>query len=339
MKLHPKNYILTSLFASLTTALSSAPLTQPRPPLTIFTFGDSYSSTGFSPFGPPPSAQNPLGNPAYPGQTTIGTADYPSLLPITLNHTSIRLYNLACSGSTIDDRILSPTPLQQQAPSGAVVPYCEQIGALSLRKQVEDIFLPHYRHANPTLTTLWFGINDVLRIEAHVRQGGGAGSYIDALVTSYLESIAKLGKKQRFLVFNVPPLDRRPPSSPSSSSSSDRRLLASIIARLNARLAALPLQVVDTYKLFSDVLDNPAAYGIKNTTGACKEYALSREEELWVEGCGVRRSEYFWADGLHVTSTVQRVLAGEVGRVIGGMIGGGGEEGGSIVGGRDDGSD
>lgn len=32
----------------------------------------------------------------------------------------------------------------------------------------------------------------------------------------------------------------------------------------------------------------------------------------------MRRREYFWADGLHPTSTVQRVLAGEVGRVLAG---------------------
>ncbi|CAF9936008.1 MAG: hypothetical protein HETSPECPRED_009981 [Heterodermia speciosa] len=338
MKPRPKHYILTTLLASPLSALPSAPLTHPRPPLTLFTFGDSYSSTGFSPLGPPPSFQNPLGNPEYPGITTIGTADYTSLLPstTTLNHSSLRLYNLACGGATIDDRIVATTDPPWRDDRG-VPPYCEEVGALSLRKQVEDIFLPYYgptgaRKANwdpnHTVFTLWFGVNDVLHIEDNVRKGRGtATAYIHALMASYTASIAKLyaAGSRRVLIFNVPPLDRLPPSSTSSPSI----LIPTIITQLNSLLTTLTshphpsfplatLTLLDAHALFSSILDHPAAFGIKNTTGACPPYAFSREEELWVEGCGVRRREYFWADGLHPTSTVQRVLAGEVGRVLAG---------------------
>jgi hypothetical protein len=139
--------------------------------------GDSYTSTGFNINGPQPSRENPLGNPAYPGDTTIGSPDWSSYLTTQYNSSFIKLYNLAQPGGTIDDTI-DPSPF----------------GALSFRQQVSQLYLPKYANgkggwtAADSIFIIWFGVNDVMLTNAK----SNASAYIDALTESYVGQAEKV---------------------------------------------------------------------------------------------------------------------------------------------------
>ena len=74
--------------------------------------------------------------------------------------------------------------------------------------------------------------------------------------------------------------------------------------------------VLDTYSLFNQVLDDPSSFQItsvlRNTTDACEAYQSSTNETLYDPSCGVPRNEYFWADYLHPTSTVDDLIASQM---------------------------
>lgn len=139
--------------------------------------GDSYTSTGFNINGPQPSRENPLGNPAYPGDTTIGSPDWSIYLTTQYNSSFIKLYNLAQPGGTIDDTI-DPSPF----------------GALSFKQQVSQLYLPKYANgkggwtAADSIFMIWFGVNDVMLSNAK----SNASAYIDALTESYVGQAEKV---------------------------------------------------------------------------------------------------------------------------------------------------
>ncbi len=139
--------------------------------------GDSYTSTGFNINGTQPSRENPLGNPVYPGDTTVGSPDWSSYLTALYNASFVKLYNLAQPGGTIDDTI-DPSPF----------------GALSFRQQVAQLYLPKYANgkggwtAADSIFMIWFGVNDVMLTNAK----SNASAYIDALTESYVGQAEKV---------------------------------------------------------------------------------------------------------------------------------------------------
>lgn len=116
--------------------------------------GDSYTSTSFNIHGHQPDAENPLGNPAYPGATSSDGPNYVDFLTSTYNQSFIRTYNLGYGGATIDPSLVG-------SPYGLIVQ--------SFQQQVQEEFLPVYA-SNPnvlwtsadSLFTVFFGINDVI---------------------------------------------------------------------------------------------------------------------------------------------------------------------------------
>lgn len=139
--------------------------------------GDSYSRTRFDPNGPQPSESNPIGNPAYPGVTTIGSPVWTNYLTTQYNESMIKLYNFAEAGATIDNSI---------APSS--------VTNKSFAHQVDNMFTPVYGsqsngwNATNSLFVVFFGINDVL---AFFEKSNGS-AYPEALAASYLESAEKV---------------------------------------------------------------------------------------------------------------------------------------------------
>ncbi|KAJ4492399.1 hypothetical protein C8R41DRAFT_724351, partial [Lentinula lateritia] len=67
-----------------------------------FSFGDSYTQTGFVTNDTLPAPGNPLGNPVYPGYNWLdfGTTTYNNSLVLT--------YNYAYGGATIDSSLVAP---------------------------------------------------------------------------------------------------------------------------------------------------------------------------------------------------------------------------------------
>lgn len=66
---------------------------------TWFSFGDSYTQTGFNvTTGPLPSLENPIGNPPYPGWTIDGLPNWVDFATATFNKTTVLTYNFAYGG-------------------------------------------------------------------------------------------------------------------------------------------------------------------------------------------------------------------------------------------------
>ncbi|KAJ1553672.1 hypothetical protein HK096_006925, partial [Nowakowskiella sp. JEL0078] len=200
----------------------------------LFSFGDSYTASGFDPTGTQPSDGNILGNPTFPGWTWPPNGNWLTKLTGTYNQTTTYTYNFAYGGATTDNAIIPP-----YAPT-----------VKSFKAQVEEEFLPIYANgtrvwkSDNSLFTIWIGVNDV---------GWTAGwsNVTDAnrtaqnsiFIENYIGSVEKLVKAggKNFLILNCPATDL------SDWASWNRDLIHKDI-----------------------VYDSPAQYGISNVTG----YAL-----------------------------------------------------------------
>lgn len=91
-------------FISLTALLPSV-LASPK---YIFSFGENWTTTGFVATGPAPNAANPIGNPAFPGQTVpAGITNWLGYLTATFNKTQVLTYNYAVPNSVVDKNVFS----------------------------------------------------------------------------------------------------------------------------------------------------------------------------------------------------------------------------------------
>ncbi|KAL8827976.1 MAG: hypothetical protein Q9191_002861 [Dirinaria sp. TL-2023a] len=240
----------------------------------IFSFGDSYTSTGFNVHGTQPYAGNPLGNPAYPGATSANGPNYVDFLSTTYNESYIQTYNFGYGGATVDPALVA-------SPYGLIVQSFEQ--------QVTQGFLPTYTDgtvpwsATDTLFTIFFGINDV--ILSYARRNDSLNL---ALIKDYEGLVNQLyaAGARNFLFMNVIPVDLTPGSL--DLSDADRGSLASYIGAYNWRLGHLTYYLhqrhpdtsvfyLDTNWLFTRVIDYPSQFaqtaGYRNTTQDCPAYA------------------------------------------------------------------
>ena len=77
--------------------------------------------------------------------------------------------------------------------------------------------------------------------------------------------------------------------------------------------------VFDTYSFLTGILDNPAPYGIKNTTGYCPNYdAPDIATNYAAYGC-LPIQEYFGYNDGHITWKVHEFLAKAVGEFLEGQ--------------------
>ncbi|PIG69330.1 cellulose-binding GDSL lipase/acylhydrolase [Aspergillus arachidicola] len=72
----------------------------------FFTFGNSYTQTGFSTAGEQPSPSNPMGNPALGTGTTTGGENWVGYLTTAQNASLVLSYNLAVGGASIDNSLV-----------------------------------------------------------------------------------------------------------------------------------------------------------------------------------------------------------------------------------------
>ncbi|KAI3608958.1 cellulose-binding gdsl lipase [Moniliophthora roreri] len=231
-----------------------------------FSFGDSYTATGFEINGAAPSPGNPMGNrgnPNYPGSTTTGGENWIDYNTARLNKSLTLTYNFAVSGAVIDNAIVSP-----------VFP-----GIRSMTDQV-NLFLNNLANkpasapwtSENALFSVWIGIND---IGSTYSQGGDRGADVGA---------------RNFLFINVPPVNRSPLVSPNSCimipkpdapfemiSNSGASQEATVINGHNSRMATkiasfqasnagVKTFSYDSYAAFTKILNNPTSYGFKDAT-------------------------------------------------------------------------
>ncbi|KAF6752242.1 hypothetical protein DFP72DRAFT_1171768 [Ephemerocybe angulata] len=93
-------------------ALPNAPALKPalpsKSPNYWFSFGDSYTQTGFDPTGVLPSVGNPLGNPPYPGWTSTGGENWVDYVATKYNKSVLLTYNYAYGGAVINETLVTP---------------------------------------------------------------------------------------------------------------------------------------------------------------------------------------------------------------------------------------
>ncbi|KAL7273109.1 hypothetical protein RUND412_004054 [Rhizina undulata] len=261
----------------------------------LFSFGDSYSQTGFELNGTAPSPANPLGNPDFPGYTSSGGINWIGFLITEYNKTEMMSYNLAYGGATIDANI--------------VAPYLSTV--LSLVDQV-DIFLdgitsglvPNWGDSG--LFAFWIGINDIGNT---YYESVDQDTLHDEMMDSYFEKVQELydvGARE-FLFMTVPPVEKTPLMIAQGTTAQEEEAveIADFNDRVFARAEAfkanntgVTLYLYDTQPAFDMIIADPTAYGYIDATSVCEN------------------STCMWYNNYHPTEEVHRVLAEQLTEVI-----------------------
>lgn len=172
--------------------------------------------------------------------------------------------------------------------------------SLSLRQQVNEIFLPFYAptdkaaaalagpawQGNDTVFALWLGINDVVN---SYYTGEEASSALNVQIfAEYAHLVMQLYEAggRNFVFVNVPPVDRTPyiiSKGNTAQEQAKKAILAfndkiAVLAKNTTEVAVqvVNVWVLDANGLFEQVLDNPASYeatkGYTNVTEFCEAY-------------------------------------------------------------------
>jgi len=261
-----------------------------------FSFGDSYTTTGFNINSTLPSAGNPLGNPAYPGFTGGGGANYVDYLTTQNNNSLILNYNFAVGGATIDNTIVN----------GNVLSVTDQVAEFKSSIASKPASTP-WTSSN-TLFSVWIGINDI----GNSYSNGGGSTFNAKLITAYFGLVQQLYNSgaRNFLFINVPPVDRSPLML--SQSASAQALEKQTILNYNSQLSAavskfssansgVKTWIWDSNAEFTTILNNPTAYGFKDATS----YGATGD---------------FWGNNYHPSQAAHQIFAQQIANLLKGTV-------------------
>ncbi|KIM33106.1 carbohydrate esterase family 16 protein [Serendipita vermifera MAFF 305830] len=289
-----------TLFAIAASALPFASANSNRSSKYWFSFGDSYTTTGFNVTGVQPSPSNPFGNPAYPGVNTCGT-DSPTWINYVatkFNSSLVQVYNHAYSGATVDAAIVSYG-----------IPEIR-----SLKQQTDDFlafdapgkqYYPGWKSSN-SLFSFWIGIND---INISYTRNGSYTEFDKVLLNRYFElvqSIYNVGARD-FLFLTIPPVERTPfmLTTPVANRTLEHEVIADYNQQLLRKVSSfaashrdVTVKVYDTRPIFNAVLDHPSNYGIVDAVSY---------------GNG---SDVAWCNEYHPSSAFHFQIAKEVAKLI-----------------------
>ncbi|RPB15520.1 hypothetical protein P167DRAFT_533305 [Morchella conica CCBAS932] len=253
----------------------------------IFSFGDSYSATGFWVGGTAPSASNPLGNPTFPGSTTSGGANWVGYLVTEFNPTTALSYNFASSGAAVNNSIVSSwgTPLTTQ-----VATFLQYLGTGGPWSSDDSVFV------------FWIGINDIWNSYAlDVDQAALHAKLMDEIF-KLVQQLYDVGAR-KFMFMSVPPVEKTPSQLVYSDAVRANEVvqiadynsqLVSRTATWKAGKTGTTVWQFDTQPAFNQVISNPAAYGYVDATTVCQT------------------STCMWYDTFHPSSALHKVVAEQV---------------------------
>ncbi|KAL3486978.1 hypothetical protein BJX62DRAFT_241462 [Aspergillus germanicus] len=251
----------------------------------LFTFGDSYTTTGFNVTSTQPSQDNPMGNPPLGQGTASDSINWVGYIATIYNETPVLSYNFAVWDATIDNTIARGVP--------------EDFAA-----QVSTAFEPHYSHpshegSSSALFMVWFGINDAL----HLYLDHNPTGKISLVLQTYFDQLNKLHAcgARSFILINVPPTHRTPKFL--FESAWERRLYEASIRDFNFQLHATALRwvqeysdssiaIYDAWEFTMYILDHPEEYGFVDNS-------------CIGEGC-------VWWDDFHPRSAFHELLAADI---------------------------
>jgi phospholipase/lecithinase/hemolysin len=265
-----------------------------------FSFGDSYTTTGFSTTGTLPSVGNPLGNPAYPGYTGGGGSNWVDDLTTIYNKSKILTYNYAYGGATINASLVAPY-------EPTVLSLIDQVNLYSSTAASKPATSP-WTSAN-ALFSVWIGIND---IGNSYYESGDRNAFSDTLLNAYFAQVQKLYNSgaRNFLFVNVPPIDRSPLmlAQPASSQATEKTVIAGFNSKLAAKIAAFKASnsgvqtwLWDSNAAFTTILNSPTTYGFSDATS-------------------YGGAESFWGNNYHPGSVAHNIFGKEVGQLLGGTV-------------------
>ncbi|KAF2143108.1 carbohydrate esterase family 16 protein [Aplosporella prunicola CBS 121167] len=256
--------MLTSAFLLSVASLSLAAPTAKAGPKYLFSFGDSYSQTGFEITGTKPSAANPLGNPDFPGWTTSGGTNWIGHLVRDYNATSLYSFNLASGGATVDATLVKPY-------ADTVLSLVDQVGQFSANLASKPDYAPWT--SEDALFAVWLGVNDV----GNSWYGDDETTLLGKIMDQYFNQTRTLyaAGARNFVFLGTPPVNRSP--SMLEQSEDNQNGEAKVITQFNDLLKSradtfvenhddATVVVVDTQAPFNKVLDSPADYGANNAT-------------------------------------------------------------------------
>jgi len=265
-----------------------------------FSFGDSYTQTGFDISGTPPAPDNPLGNPAYPGWTATGGPNWIDAATVTYNHSLVLTYNFAYGGATIDANL--------------VPPYTSTV--LSLTDQVNQFLTWNsgtgagkWASAN-ALFSIWIGVND---IGNSYYKSGDRAAFSDTLLSAEFALIQKLYNvgARNFLFLNVPAIDRSPLmlGQSADAQSLEKSVIAthnskyvSAISNFTSTHSGVKTWYYDTNAAFTTILNSPTTYGF---SASVSSYGGAND---------------FWGNDYHPSSKAQVLFGQGVGSILAGTI-------------------
>ncbi|KAF8588460.1 carbohydrate esterase family 16 protein [Ramaria rubella] len=266
-----------------------------------FSFGDSYTQTGFNvTTGPLPSVGNPFGNPPYPGYTAVGGTNWLDVATVQYNTSLVLTWNYAYGGATIDSSLVAPY-------EPTVLSMTDQVNSFLATAADKPAAAP-WTSAN-TLFSFWIGIND---IGNSYYESGDRSAFSDTLMSAYFALVAKIYAVggRNFLFINVPPVDRSPLMLAQSASAQATE--KTVIAGFNSKLAAnasafeaansgVKTWVFDANTAFTTVLNSPTTYGFIDATS----YGATGD---------------FWGNNLHPSSPAQDIFGQEIAALMGNTV-------------------
>ncbi|KAJ4471449.1 hypothetical protein J3R30DRAFT_3525217 [Lentinula aciculospora] len=266
-----------------------------------FSFGDSYTQTGFLTNETLPVPGNPFGNPVYPGYTATGGANWLDFDTTTYNNSLVLTYNYAYGGATIDSGLVAPF-------EPTVLSVTDQVNQFLDTAASKPAETP-WTSAN-SLFSIWIGIND---LGNSYYLSDNRTSFDTTLLNAEFALIQKLYDvgARNFLFLNVPPTDRSPLML-SQDAQAQAMLKANILdfnsqsaeftKNFQASNSGVTTFLWDANAAFTTILDDPTAYGFVDAVS----YGTNVGD--------------FWINTLHTTSPANVYWAEGVADVLSGSI-------------------
>ncbi|RAK71752.1 SGNH/GDSL hydrolase family protein [Aspergillus fijiensis CBS 313.89] len=238
-----------------------SPRAGPTSPTYFFTFGDSYSQTGFSASGTQPSAAAPMGNPDLGIGTTTNGPNYIGYLTTQENASLVLNYNLAAGGATIDNALVPAYP-------GDLAAQLRLFEAVYSDKPASAPWT-----SRDAVFGIWIGINDIGNAYAST----DAASYTPRLIARLKQQVAQIyaAGGRRFLFLNVPPTSRSPLFLEQGNATvalhaaylaTFNKNLEAMVQGLRGEFAGVTTVFYDAWSFMTKVLDDPTAYGFPDAT-------------------------------------------------------------------------
>ncbi|BGP58658.1 hypothetical protein JCM8202v2_006327 [Rhodotorula sphaerocarpa] len=310
---------LVSIISSLAAVAHQEPITSLAGAIdTVFAFGDSYSTISYDPRKGVQSIPNL-------GGTTSGGNTWLQFLTGADSSRPIALYDLACYGAVVDDRVTYAPGFPVRAPDFVTqVALWQQFFAGSSGAAVASGQVKW--RPDRTLFTIWFGINDLgvetLLVEDPARMFPRMFASMNKLVQDLYD-----GGARNFLFLTLPPTQRAPgialfkdyPTVSLYGPTIDlyNGALTSFTTTLASSHPDITVTLFDAHAVFTEILDNPTAFGFADATTFCPVYRYIDDlPHVALPQCPLPLAKYVWRDGTHPTWRVHEILASKLSQAL-----------------------